>query len=151
MQSSPDGTLTLVNNTGANSISSFNNNLEAVKATIDLGGSTQSFVTSVDNKVGFAAVPNYSNGNPPILPGAIARFNPTDGSLNTAVPLPNVQYIAMDTAEKHLLAFIRYVDDNAYWVDLTTIDPNTGFRRISLLTLPAGTLSHSGCRLLLRR
>ena len=39
MQSSPDGTLTFVNNTGANSISSFNNNLEAVKATINLGGS----------------------------------------------------------------------------------------------------------------
>ncbi len=118
MQSSPDGTLTLVNNTGANSISSFNNNLEAVKATINLGGSTQSFVTSVSNKVGFAAVPNYSNG--PILPGqfrlpfgAIARFNPTDGSLNTAVPLPNVQYIAMDTAEKHLLAFSGSDDSRA--------------------------------------
>jgi hypothetical protein len=140
MQSSPDGTLTLVNNTGSNSISSFNNNLEAVKATINLGGSTQSFVTSVDNKVGFAAVPNYSNGNPPILPGAIARFNPTDGSLNTAVPLPNVQYIAMDTAEKHLLAFTN-VDNNAHWVDLTTLDVN-GLPVISVLALPAGTLSN---------
>jgi hypothetical protein len=139
MQSSPDGTLTLVNNTGSNSISSFNNNLEAVKATINLGGSTQSFVTSVDNKVGFAAVPNYSNGNPPILPGAIARFNPTDGSLNTAVPLPNVQYIAMDTAEKHLLAFSGS-DDIARWVDLTTLDVN-GLPVVSVLNLPAPTFS----------
>ena len=38
MQSSPDGTLTFVNNTGSNSISSLNNNLEAIKGTISLGG-----------------------------------------------------------------------------------------------------------------
>jgi uncharacterized lipoprotein NlpE involved in copper resistance len=141
MQSSPDGTLTLVNNTGANSISSFNNNLEAVKATISLGGLTQSFVTSVSNKVGFAAVPNYSNGNPPNLPGAIARFNPTDGSLNTAIPLANVTYIAMDPAEKHLLAFSG-TDDIARWVDLTTLDVN-GLPVVSTLNFPTGTFSHA--------
>jgi len=140
MQSSPDGTLTLVNNTGSNSISSFNNNLEGVKATINLGGLTESFVTSVSNKVGFAAVPNYSNGNPPNVAGAIARFNPTDGSLNTAIPLANVTYIAMDTAEKHLLAFSA-TDDIARWVDLTTLDVN-GFPVISALNFPAGTFSH---------
>jgi hypothetical protein len=139
LQSSPDGTLTLVNNTGSSSLTSFNNNLEAVKATINLGGSTQSFVTSISNKFGFAAVPNYSNGNPPNLPGAIARFNPTDGSLNTAIPFPNVQYLAMDTAEKHLLAFTN-ADNNAHWVDLTTLDVN-GLPVVSVLALPAGTLS----------
>jgi hypothetical protein len=32
LQSSPDGTLTMSNNTGSNTISSLNNNLEAVKA-----------------------------------------------------------------------------------------------------------------------
>ncbi len=51
MQPSPDGTLTFVNNTGSNSISSFNNNQEAVKATIQLGGWTQSFVTSIGQQV----------------------------------------------------------------------------------------------------
>jgi hypothetical protein len=135
MQSSPDGTLTFVNNTGSQSLSSLNNNLEAVKATISLGGSTNSFVTSVSNKVGFAAVSNYSNGNPPILPGAIVRFNPTDGSLNTQIPFPYVQYIGMDPAEKHLLAFTvgdptllsngAVADDAANWVDLTSTDPTT--------------------------
>ena len=35
------------------------------------------------------------------------RFNPTDGSLNTDIPFPYVQYLAMDTAEKHLLAFTQ--------------------------------------------
>ena len=30
-------------------------------------------------------------------------------------------------------------DDNAYWVDLTTIDPDTGFPPISVLTVPAGS------------
>ena len=139
MQSSPDGTLTFVNNTGANSISSFNNNLEAVKATISLGGWTQSFVTSTSNKFGFAAVYDYSNGNPPALPGAIARFNPTDGSLNTFIPFANVRYLAMDTAEKHLLAFTD-VDSNARWVDLTALDAN-GLPIVSVLALPAGTLS----------
>jgi len=147
MQASPDGTLTFVNNTGSNSISSFNNNLEAVKATIQLGGSTQSFVTSSDDKFGFAAVPNYSNGLPPALPGAINRFNPTDGSLNTAIPFPYVHYIVMDPAEEHLLAFTSgdtsdsNGDDNAYWVDLTTTDPTTGFPPIAALALPAGAIS----------
>lgn len=141
MQSSPDQTLTFVNNSGANSISSFNNLQEAVKATINLGGSTQSFVTSTDNFVGFAAVPNYSNGNPPILPGAIARFNPTDGSLNTFIPFPWVQFLAMDNTQTHLLAFTQgntsapNGDGNVYWVDLTTLDPNTGFPTLYVLTL----------------
>jgi hypothetical protein len=132
LQSSPDGTLTFVNNSGSNSISSLNNNLEAVKATINLSGSTESFVTSVSNKFGFAAVSNYSNGTFRI-PGAIVRFNPTDGSLNTQIPFPFVQTIAMDVAEKHLLAFTQGaptvsgadVDDNAHWVDLTATDPST--------------------------
>jgi DNA-binding beta-propeller fold protein YncE len=147
LQPSPDGSLTLVNNKGSNTISSLNNNLEAVKATINLGGWTESFVTSVSNKVGFAAVYNYSNGNPPNLPGAINRFNPTDGSLNTAIPFPFVQYLAMDPAEKHLLVFTKddtsspNGDDNAYWVDLTTDDPVTGVPAVSVLALPAGTLS----------
>lgn len=143
LQPSPDGTLTLVNNTGSSSLSSFNNNMEAVKATISLGGPTQSFVTSNSNKFGFAAVPTHSNGNPPNLPGAVVPFNPTDGSLNSAaIPFPNVQYIAMDTAEKHLLAFTA-TDDNAHWVDLTTLDIN-GLPVISVLplsALPAGTFS----------
>jgi hypothetical protein len=139
LQSSPDGTLTLVNNSGSNSLSSLNNNLEAIKATINLGGSTESFVSSISNKFGFAAVPNYSNGNPPILPGAIVRFNPTDGSLNTQIPFPYVHDLAMDTAEKHLLAFTSgdtqpvpagvaagVADDIANWVDLTSTDSTTG-------------------------
>jgi hypothetical protein len=144
MQSSPDGTLTLVNNSGANSISSFNNSDEAVKATIQLGGSTESFVTSTDDFIGFAAVPNYSNGNPPILPGAVARFNPTDGSLNTFIPFPYVHFLAMDNTQTHLLAFTQgdasapNGDDNIYWVDLTTLDPATGFPAVAVLT-PSAT------------
>jgi len=147
LQPSPDGTLTFVNNTGSNSISSLNNNLESVKGTIQLGGSTQSFVTSSDNKFGFAAVPFYSNGLPPNLPGAINRFNPTDGSLNTAIPFPYVHYLAIDPAQKHLLAFTSgdvsapNGDDNVYWVDLTATDPTNGFPPISVLALPAGALS----------
>jgi len=123
MQPSPDGTLTLVNNTGGGSISSFNNNLESVKATIALGGYTESFVTSVSNKFGFAAVPDYPNGTYR-TPGAIVRFNPTDGSLNTQIQFPNVRYIGMDAAEKHLLAFTQS-DDSVNWVDLTNTDPTT--------------------------
>jgi hypothetical protein len=153
LQPSPDGTLTFVNNKGANSLSSLNNNLEAVKGTITLGGSTQSFVTSTDNSFGFAAVPNYSNGLPPNLPGAINRFNPTDGSLNTAIPFPYVNVLAMDPAQKHLLAFTSgdvattngigtpNGDDNVYLVDLTITDPTTGFPPISVLILPPGSLS----------
>ncbi len=147
MQPSPDGTLTFVYNKGSNSISSLNNSLEAVKGTINLGGSTQSFVTSTDNYFGFAAVPNYSNGLPPNLPGAINRFNPTDGSLNTAIPFPYVNYLAIDPAQKHLLAFTQgdtaatNGDDNAYWVDLSAIDSTTGFPPIATLSLPAGALS----------
>jgi hypothetical protein len=141
MQSSPDGTLTFVNNSESNSISSFNNNLEAVKATISLGGWTESFVTSVSNKFGFAAVYNYVNGNPPLRTGAIVRFNPTDGSLNTQIPFPNVRYLAMDPAEEHLLAFADG-DNTAYWVDLTTNDPTTQVPLITAISaLPAGTLS----------
>jgi hypothetical protein len=123
MQPSPDGTLTFVNNSGGNSISTLNNILETIKGPTQLGGWTQSFVTSTTNFFGFAAVPNYSNGTFR-TPGGIVRFNPTDGSLNTAIPFPNVLNLGMDTAEKHLLAFTN-VDDNAHWVDLTTIDPNT--------------------------
>jgi hypothetical protein len=140
MQSSPDGTLTFTNNTGSNTISSFNNFQEAVKATIVLGGWTQSFVTSTSNQFGFAAVYNLSNGNPPNAPGGIVRFNPTDGSVNTYdIPFPYVRYLAMDTAEKHLLAFTD-VEDSAHWVDLTTLDVN-GLPVVSVLALPAGTLS----------
>jgi hypothetical protein len=124
MQSSPDGTLTLTNNTGSNTISSFNNAQESVKANIILGGWTESFVTSIKNDFGFAAVYNISNGNPPIPPGGIVRFNPTDGALNTDIPFPNVLHLAMDVAEKHLLAFTDS-DNNAHWVDLTTTDPVT--------------------------
>jgi DNA-binding beta-propeller fold protein YncE len=123
MQPSPDGTLTLVNNTGSNTISSLNNNLEAVKATVSLSGYTESFVTSVSNKVGFAAVPNYSNGSFRV-PGAIVRFNPTDGTLNTQIQFPNVLYLGMDPAEKHLMAFTQS-DYLPYWVDLSVLDPNT--------------------------
>ncbi len=90
MQSSPDGTLTLVNNTGANTLSSFNNKQEVVKGAVALGGYTLSFVTGQENKTGYAAVPNYNNGTYR-LPGAIVRFNPTDGSTLTQVQLPNVQ------------------------------------------------------------
>jgi hypothetical protein len=123
MQPSPDGTLTLVNNSGSGSLSSLNNNQESVKAAANLGGYTESFVTSVNNKFGFAAVPSYSNGIVRTS-GAIVRFNPTDGSLNTQIPFPAVQYLGMDAAEKHLLAFTQS-DDSANWVDLTTTDPNT--------------------------
>src|SRR6266536_928642 len=121
------------NNTGSSSISSFNNLQEKVKATIHLGGFTESYVTSQNNKSGFAAVPNYSNGNFN-TPGAIVRFNPTDGSLNTAIPFPNVLYLAMDPAEKHLLAFTN-ADDDAHWVDLTTIDSVTQVPMVSVLTI----------------
>ena len=127
LQLSPDvtHTLTLVNNTGSSSLSSFNNLQESVKATIQLGGSTESFVTTVNNQSGFAAVPKYSNGSGN-TPGAIVRFNPTDGSLDTAIPFPHVRILALDPApaEKHLLAFTD-ADDNAHWVDLTTTDTNT--------------------------
>jgi hypothetical protein len=140
LQPSPDSTLTLVNDTGSNTISSFNNNEEAIKAAINLGGWTESFVTSMSNKFGFAAVYNLSNGNPPNLPGGIVRFNPTDGSLNTAIPFPNVRYLSLDKAEKHLLAFTD-VDDNAHWVDLTTINATTEVPAVSVLALPSGTLS----------
>ncbi len=76
-----------------------------------------------------------SNGNPPNAPGGIVRFNPTDGSFNTYdVPFPYVRYLAMDTAEKHLLAFTD-VDDNAHWVDLTTADPKTQAPPYYTLTL----------------
>jgi hypothetical protein len=139
MQSSPDGTLTLVNNTGAYTLSSLNNTQEKVKGTVQLGGWTESFVTSINNEFGFAAVYNYSNGNLPKVPGAIARFNPTDGSLNTFIPFPNVRYLAMDPAEKHLLAFTD-VDDNAHWVDTTTVDVND-LPVVSILSLPSGTFS----------
>ena len=138
LQPSPDGTLTLVNNTGSSSISSFNNLQETVKATIHLGGFTESYVTSQNNKSGFAAVPNYSNGNFN-TPGAIVRFNPTDGSLNTAIPFPNVLYLAMDPAEKHLLAFTN-ADDDAHWVDLTTIDSVTQVPMVSVLTITGLTV-----------
>lgn len=124
MQSSPDGTLTLVNNSGANTISSFNNSQEVVKGTVSLGGYTQSFVTSTDNESGFAAVPNYSNGTYRD-PGAVVRFNPTDGSTLTQVQLPNAEYLGMDTAEKHLMVFTS-TDSLAYWVDLTNNDASTG-------------------------
>jgi len=139
MQSSPDGWLTFINNSGSNTISSFDNYQETVKATIELSGWTESFVTSQNNKLGYAAVYNYSNGTYR-TPGAILPFNPTDGSLNTQIPFPNVRYLAMDSAEKHLLAFTD-VDDNAHWVDLTTIDPLTLVQTVSVLPLPAGTLS----------
>ncbi len=142
LQSSPDGTLTFINNTGSNSISSLNNNLESIKATIQLSGFTESFVTAVNNKVGFAAVYNYSNGTFR-TPGAIVRFNPTDGSLNTQIPFANVRYIAMDAAEKHLLAFtdVQNNPDSAHWVDLTTIDPVTEVPQVYVLALSdaAGT------------
>lgn len=59
--------------------------------------------------------------------------------MNTAVPLPNVQYIAMDTAEKHLLAFSGS-DDVVRWVDLTTIDPNTEVPPYYTLTLSGNPL-----------
>jgi len=138
LQSSPDGTLTFVNNTGSNTISSLNNNLESVKATIQLSGSTESFVTSANNKFGFAAVYNYSNGTFR-TPGAIVRFNPTDGSLNTQIPFSNVRYIAMDVAEKHLLAFTdlqtNSTDPSAHWVDLTAIDPVTQVPQVYVLSL----------------
>jgi len=149
LQSSPDGTLTMSNNTGSNTISSLNNNLEAVKATIALGGWTESFVTSVDNKFGFAAVYNYSNGITNDS-GAIVRFNPTDGSLNFPIPLANVHYLAMDSIEKHLLVFAdkttadtqsSCVVNSACWVDLTTEDSTTQLPVVSVLALPAGTLS----------
>jgi hypothetical protein len=146
LQLSPDATLTFVNNTASNSISTFDNFQETVRGTIQLGGWTQSFVTSKSNEFGFAAVPNISNGNPPSLPGGIVRFNPTDGSLNTGIQFPYVRYLAMDTAEQHLLAFTQdaapttvgaiVVDDNtAHWVDLTTNDPATGVPPYYSLTL----------------
>ena len=104
MQLSPDGTLTLVNDTGSEAISSLNNLQESVKGTISLSGFTESFVSSVNNKFGFAAVSNYNNGTYR-TPGAIVRFNPTDGSLNTQIQFPSVHYLGMDGLEKHLLAF----------------------------------------------
>jgi hypothetical protein len=138
LQLSPDATLTFVNNTASNSISTFDNFQETVRATIQLGGWTQSFVTSKSNEFGFAAVYNVSNGNPPSLPGGIVGFNPTDGNLNPEIQFPYVRYLAMDTAEQHLLAFTQDApvvtvngvtvtqDDTANWVDLTTNDPATG-------------------------
>ena len=147
LQSSPDGLYTFVNDTGSNAISTLDNNQEKIRATIALGGPTQSFVTSTDDQFAFAAVPSYNNGNPPILPGAINRFNPYDGSLNTAIPFPYATYLAMDPAEKHLLVFTvgdtaaSGGDDNVYYLDLTINDPSTGFPAISVLTLPAGALS----------
>jgi hypothetical protein len=137
MQPSPDGTLTFVNNTESFTISSLNNTLEVIKGTIPLGGSTQSFVTSQSNMFGFAAVPNYNNGSFR-TPGGIVRFNPTSGAVNTDIPFPNVQYLAMDTAESHLLAFTP-ADDNAHWVDLTTIDPNTTVPPYYTLNLATAT------------
>jgi hypothetical protein len=147
LQSSPDGLYTFVNDTGSSSISTLDNKQEKVRATIALGGPTQSFVTSTDDQFAFAAVPSYNNGNTPILPGAINRFNPYDGSLNTAIPFPYATYLAMDPAEKHLLVFTvgdtaaSGGDDNVYYLDLTTNDPSTGYPAISVLTLPAGALS----------
>jgi DNA-binding beta-propeller fold protein YncE len=163
LQPSPDGTLTFVNNTGSSTISSFNNNQEAVLATIVLcpppatattcnsGGmdldAYSGFVTSVNNQVGFAAVPGYFNGSSPVLPGGIERFDPLTGVVNPDIPFPYVANLAMDPAEKHLLVFTKddtaspNGDDNAYWVDLTTTDPTTGLPPISVLALPAGALS----------
>jgi hypothetical protein len=147
LQPSPDGLYILVNDTGSNAISTLDSYQEKIRATIALGGPTQSFVTSTDDQFGFAAVPSYNDGNPPILPGAINRFNPYDGSLNTAIPFPYATYLAMDPAEKHLLVFTvgdtaaSGGDDNVYYLDLTTNDPSTGFPAISVITLPAGALS----------
>lgn len=150
LQASLDGTLIFINNTGAESISSFNSWDEAVKGTVSLGGWTESFVTSADNKFGFAAVYNYNNGLAPLIPGAIVRFNPVDGSLDQALPLPYVRYLAADVTTKHLLAFTDVPEVNAavsptaafqaHWVDLTTTDVN-GLPPISTLPLPPGTLS----------
>ena len=68
--------------------------------------------------------------------------------MNPAIPFPYVQVLAMDPAQQHLLAFTSgdvsapNGDNNAYWVDLTTTDPVTGFPPIAVLALPAGALSH---------
>jgi len=157
MQLSPDGTLTLVNNTGSGTLTSFNNQTEASK-TINLGGYTESFVTSQDNKFAFAAVYSYSNGIPTNsggtlvnAPGAIARFNPYDGSELPFVPMQYVRYLGMDPAEKHLLAFTDVLEVNssisstaayqAHWVDLTQNDPTTNLPVITMLPLSPGTLS----------
>jgi hypothetical protein len=149
MQSSTDGTLTFINNTGSGTISSFNNNLEAVKGTVSLGGSTESFVTNNTNKIGFAAVPDYNNGNAPLLPGAIARFNPTDGSTTPFIPFPYVRYLSMDIQGKHLLAFTDQPEVNsavsataayqAHWVDLTATDAQ-GLPLVTFLPLPVDTI-----------
>ncbi len=144
LQSSPDGTLTLVNDTGSQAISSLNNQQESVKATVILSGFTESFVSSQNNKFGFAAVPNYNNGSYR-TPGAIVRFNPTDGSLNTQIQFPSVHYLGMDGLEKHLMAFTD-TDYLPYWVDLTAEDPSTGvpaYYQLSLKNTLAATVTLS--------
>lgn len=160
LQTTPDATLTLVNNTGLGTLSSFNNIQEKVGATIQLGEATESFVTSKDNNTGYAAVPAYPNSSW-CTSGAIVRFNPTDGSLNTPIPFPDVADLALNPLEKHLLAFtglnqtitpppgngctggnLTFSDDAAYWVDISATDLNTNVPPFYTLALSGGvTLS----------
>ncbi len=114
---SADGKYTLVYDRGSNSFDAVNNAQEIVETSaLYVGGFSQSYVLSSDNKTLYAAVRNYQNSTGP--QGAIVTIDYSSTKQVTGtIPVPNVRWIAINHAGNRLLAF----SDNSN--SMTILDP----------------------------
>ena len=127
---SPDGKYTLVYDKSSNSFDAVNNAQEFLETSgLYVGGFSQSYVLSSDNKTLYAAVRNFQNSTGP--QGAIVTVDYSSTKAVTgSIPVPNVRWVAINHAGNRLLAFSDNSDSMAI-IDPTQTTP-------ALTTVSAG-------------
>jgi hypothetical protein len=108
---SNDRKLTLALSNDNRSIEIVNNTTEALSSvgTLNLPGTTESYVISADNTTAYAAVPNASVPGGGSL-GAIAILNLSNGVTTSKLPVPSAHYLSQSGDGSKILAFSDHSD-----------------------------------------
>jgi DNA-binding beta-propeller fold protein YncE len=121
MDSTPDATKIAVYDASFTSIAVISSLTEDRVNKVALDAASDSMRITSDGLFVYAAVRNRLN-TAPAPNGAVQQVDVTNAVIKASIPVPNARYLAMDHANKTILAF----DDNSntpYLIDLTATTP----------------------------
>ncbi len=125
--STPDNVNIAMYDAAFTSIAVVNSNSETRIAKTTLDNWTESIAISSDAKFVYAAIRNHINGSGKPL-GAVVVMDVAGNGLKAYYAVPNVRWIGLDNAGKHLIAIPDSTVDpayanTAYYIDLTATTP----------------------------
>lgn len=122
MDSTPDNRTIAVYDTTFNSVAIISSDTENRINKVALDAPSESMRITSDGLFVYAAARNRVNLSP-IPSGAVQQVDVTNAVIKASYPVPNARYLALDHANKTLLAFAD-TSNTPYLIDLTATNPS---------------------------